>query len=202
MRRKRSSYVTCTVNGNACQSDDGMYDVKTLYGPHTVLLRALTTVPSSSLLSSAPSPAEASRRRSEPLASFTICAVDARGRFVVKQSGTYEVGAIGAVEEQAEAGATARAEVQAAIHDVQRVPEAAPKTAGERQSAMKEVRRAPNKYSMFLSKFSKVFSKKGFQAAAAEWRRFSAESKRSEEVDALIARVVRSGRYPMRQPKS
>ncbi|TPP49972.1 hypothetical protein CGC21_29690 [Leishmania donovani] len=119
-----------------------MYDVKALYGPHTLLLRAPTTAPSSSFLSSAPSPAEASRRRSEPLTSFTICA---------------------------------------------RVSEAASKTAGERQSAMKEVRRAPNKYSMFLSKFSKVFSLKGFQAAAAEWRRFSAESKRREEVDALIA---------------
>lgn len=198
MRRKKGSYVTCTVNGTACRSDDGMYDVKTPYGSHTVLLRAPATAPSSSLLASPPSPEDASRGRSEPLTGFTICAVDARGRFVVKQSGTYEVGAIRAVERQAEA----EAEAQTAIHDAQGVPAAASKTAGEGQSAMKEVRRAPNKYSMFLSKFSKVFSLKGFKAGATEWRRFSAESKKTEDVDALIATVVRSGGYPMRQPKS
>ncbi|XQJ30792.1 hypothetical protein NXY56_006897 [Leishmania guyanensis] len=189
MRRKKGSYVTCEVNGTACRSDDGTYDVKTLYGPHTVLLRLPTTTSSPSLSSSSLSPVEATNGLPERLTSFTICAVDARGHFAVKQGGTYEVGAIRAVERQAEA-------------EAQRAPAAAAKMAGERQSAKKEIKRASSKYGLFLKQFLKVFRTKGVQAAAGEWGRLSAESKKSVEVDDLIAAVIRSGRQPLRLPES
>ncbi|GET88076.1 hypothetical protein, unknown function [Leishmania tarentolae] len=143
MGQKKGSAVRCTVNGTECQLDDGVYDVKALYGAHTVLLHAPSMTAPSSLSLSPPSAADARRGLSGPLTNFTICAVDARGRFFAEPSGTYHVGAVGAVERHAEP------EAQAGIGNVQCVPATTSKMAGESKTAAKEMRRAPNKYSMF-----------------------------------------------------
>ncbi|KAG5480655.1 hypothetical protein CUR178_05789 [Leishmania enriettii] len=194
MRQKKGSYVTCEVSGTACGSEDGTYDVKTLHGSHAVLLRASTAAPSRSSFSSSGSPLETCGGLPERLTGFTICAVDARGCFAVEQGGTYEIGAVLAIEEQTVS--------EAASDDAQRAPAAASKVARERMSTKKETRRALTKYGLFLSQFSKMFRTKGFKAGAEEWRRLSAESKKSNDVDALIAAVVRLGRHPLRSSQS
>ncbi|KAG5506387.1 hypothetical protein JKF63_05890 [Porcisia hertigi] len=188
---QKGSPVICEVNGTTCRLDDGMYDVKTHYGSHTVLLHSQTPL-ATSPFSSTDVPDDLPER----LTSFTICAVDAEGRFVVEQGGTYEVGALQAVSRQADA------ESQVAMYSEPRVSSVSSQKFGRRRDAKMEVHRTPSKYSLFVKQFSKVFSTKGFQAAATEWRHLSAESKREEDVDALIAAVIGAGRHPLRESVS
>ncbi|KAG5479943.1 hypothetical protein LSCM1_06361 [Leishmania martiniquensis] len=194
MGQKKGSYIKFEVNGTACGSEDGTHDVKTLCGPHAVLLRAATAVPSFSAFPPSLSPAETLSELPERLTNFTICAVDARGHFAVEEGDAYEVGAVVAVDGQVA--------LQAAMGGVPRAPAAASRTAVARPSAKKETRRAPTKYGIFLRRFLQMFRTKGFRAAAEEWRRLSVASKKSDDVDALIATVARSGRYPLRSSPS
>lgn len=178
---ERTVGCSYTVNGVAHTSADGTHDVKAAFGQRAVLIRAQP--------GSAPAAAAPAQDGSTPAGrvfGFTICAVDARGRFHVEDGGAYEVATL---------WPPAEASLTPAATSASRQPQRSkrPRREGRAQSG-------PSKYSQFVSHFGRKFAARGFQACAMEWRLLSPEARENDDVETLIAAVARAGRHRLRAP--
>ncbi|KPA75410.1 hypothetical protein ABB37_08680 [Leptomonas pyrrhocoris] len=187
--RKRPVGVPFTVNGVPYRTRVGCHEVKSRYGHEAVLLR-LGPKRESSSASPSPSPplprstALVAGKMAKRLKRCTICAVDARGRFLVEDGGAYVMGAARTKEE------TAR------ICKAERGIFEAKKSRQPQRHPPKQ--RMPNVYTKFIGVFLATFDAVSVRDASVAWRGFSKEVKRDCNMDVLIQATKDTGLYTLK----
>ena len=175
--RKKIVGVPFTVNGVTHRTRVGCHEVKSRYGRQAVLLRLCAEKNTTSTALQA-------ANMSTPLTRCTICAVDARGRFLVEEGGAYVMGAVRSEEEMTNICKTEHSIYEALkLHKPQRRP---------------RKQRKPNTYTKFLGVFLATFQAVSISDASAAWRNFSKQEKKEKDVAALIQATKDKGEYTLR----
>ncbi|KAL7698592.1 hypothetical protein NQL31_003640 [Lotmaria passim] len=175
--RKKIVGVPFTVNGVTHRTRVGCHEVKSRYGRQAVLLRLCAEKNTTSTALQA-------ANMSTPLTRCTICAVDARGRFLVEEGGAYVMGAVRSEEEMTNICKTEHSIYEALkLHKPQRRP---------------RKQRKPNTYTKFLGVFLATFQAVSISDASAAWRNFSKQEKKEKDVVALIQATKDKGEYTLR----
>lgn len=175
--RKKIVGVPFTVNDVTHRTRVGCHEVKSRYGRQAVLLRLCAEKNTTSTALQA-------ANMSTPLTRCTICAVDARGRFLVEEGGAYVMGAVRSEEEMTSICKTEHSIYEASkLHKPQRRP---------------RKQRKPNTYTKFLGVFLATFQAVSISDASAAWRNFSKQEKKEKDVAALIQATKDKGEYTLR----
>ncbi|KPI85503.1 hypothetical protein ABL78_5423 [Leptomonas seymouri] len=177
--RKPVVGVPFTVNDVAYRTRVGCHEVKRCYGHQAVLLRPYSKREGAS---SSRTTALVAKRMGRRLKRCTICAVDARGRFLVEEGGAYVMGAVRSEEEMANICKTERGVFEAKkSHTPQRHP---------------AKQRKPSVYTKFMGAFLATFHAVSVSDASAAWR--SLPKEKGEDVEALIQSIKDMGHYTLK----
>lgn len=190
--RKKVVGIPFTVNDTPYRTRAGCHEVKSRYGRRALLLRlhpkhessSPSSSPSLTSPASSRSTALVAKKMAKRLKRCTICAVDARGRFLVEEGGAYVLGAMRSEEAMTD------------ICNAERGVFEAKKTRKPQLHPAKS--RRPNTYTKFLGAFLIAFQAVSVSDGSAAWRSFSSKEKKEKSVEALIESVKDMGLYPGR----